>query len=118
MDIREIKLLDRGNKKWTSFFIPEHVEMLQKYLERDYYKTPKPLIDEYQVQEIEEKILYAAEYHFPVKFDVWIEGFVEEVRGYIHYLDPILKEVRVKDHEGNVERVKFKNIINVEVEDT
>jgi hypothetical protein len=97
--------------------LPEHVEML-RVADREYYKTPKPIIDEYQLQEFEEKIHYAMEFHYQVKFDVWIEGFVEEVRGYIHYLDPIYKEVRIKDDEGNVDRIKFENIINVEVEDT
>jgi hypothetical protein len=108
---------DRGEKKWTSFFLPEHVEML-RFADRDYYKTPKPLIDEYQVQEIEEKIHYAVEYHYPVTFKTWIDGFVEDVSGYIHFLDPILKEVRIKDDEGNIERVKFDNIVKVDVEDT
>ncbi|MGG1480183.1 YolD-like family protein [Bacillus smithii] len=109
---------DRGNKKWTSLMIPEHVEMLRQFANEEYYKTPKPMLDPYQVQEIEEKIHYAAEYHLPVKFDVWYEGLVEKVSGHIHYLDPIQKEIRVKDNEGNVERVKFENIVNVEVEDT
>ena len=108
---------DRGEKKWTSFFLPEHVEML-RFADRDYYKTPKPLIDEYQVQEIEEKIHYAAEYHLPVKFDVWYDGFVERVSGHIHYLDPIRKEIRLKNEDGDVERIKFDNIIDVQVKDT
>lgn len=98
--------------------IPEHVDMLRQFANEDYYKTPKPLLDPYQVQEIEEKIHYAMEYHYPIKFGVWYDGFVEEVRGFIHYLDPILKEVRIKNDEGDIERIKFKNIIDVIVEDT
>lgn len=117
MDTRYLHY-DRGEKKWTSFFIPEHMELLREFNEKDYYKAPKPLLDPYQVQEIEEKIHYAVEYHFPVQFEIWYDGFTEKVRGYIHYLDPIQKEIRVKDKEGNVERVKFENVINVEVEDT
>ena len=113
----ELKYYDLGNKKWTSFFIPEHMEML-RFADRDYYKTPKPMLDPYHVQELESKIHYALEFHYPVKFDVWYDGFVERVSGHIHYLDPILKEVRIKDDEGNVERIKFENIVNVEVEDT
>ncbi|MGG1482415.1 YolD-like family protein [Bacillus smithii] len=116
MDTRYLHY-DRGNKKWTSLMLPEHVEML-RVADREYYKTPKPMLDPYQVQEIEEKIHYAMEYHYPVKFDVWYDGFVEKVSGHIHYLDQIQKEIRVKDNEGNIERVKFKNIVNVEVEDT
>ncbi|MED1419003.1 YolD-like family protein [Bacillus smithii] len=116
MDTRYLHY-DRGGKKWTSFFLPEHVEML-KYADRDYYKAPKPMLDPYEIQDMESKIHYASEFHYSVKFDVWYDGFVEKMRGYIHYLDPINKEVRIKDDEGNVDRIKFENIINVEVEDT
>jgi hypothetical protein len=118
MDINDLKYKDRGQKKWTSMMLPEHVEMLHEFADREYYKTSKPLLDPYQIQEMESKIHYAMEYHYPVKFDVWYDGFVEAVRGYIHYLDPFLKEVRVKDDEGNVERIKFESIIDVTVEDT
>lgn len=109
---------DRGNKKWTSLMIPEHVDMLRQFANEEYYKTPKPMLDPYQIQEIEEKIHYAMEYHYPIKFDVWYDGFVEDVRGFVYYLDPIRKEIRVKDNEGNIEYVKFDNIVKVEVEDT
>jgi len=117
MDTRYLNY-DRGNKKWTSLMIPEHVEMLRQFANEEYYKTPKPIIDEYQLQEFEEKIHYAMEYHYLTVLKVWYEGFTEEVRGYIHYLDPIQKEIRFKDNKGNIERVKFQNVINVEVEDT
>lgn len=108
---------DRGNKKWTSFFIPEHVEML-RFADREYYKTPKPTLDPYEIQDMESKIHYALEFHHPVKFDVWYDGFTEEVSGHIHYLDPIQKEIRLKNDEGDVERLKFDNIIDVQVKDT
>jgi hypothetical protein len=98
--------------------IPEHVEMLREINEKDYYKTSKPLLDPYQIQEFEEKIHYAMEYHYPIKFGVWYDGFVEEVRGFVYYLDPIRKEIRLKNDDGDVERVKFKNIVNVEVDDS
>lgn len=117
MDTRYLHY-DRGEKKWTSFFIPEHMEMLRQFANEDYYKTPKPLLDPYQVQEIESKIHYAFEFHYPVKIDVWYDGLVEKVSGHIHYLDPIQKEIRLKNDDGDVERVKFENIVNVEVEDT
>jgi hypothetical protein len=114
----DLKFKDRGVKKWTSFMLPEHIEMLQQYSDHEYYKTSKPILDPYQIQEIEEKIHYAMEFHYPVIFKVWYDGFTEEVSGYIHYLDPILKEIRVKDHDGYVEHVKFEDIIEMEVEDT
>lgn len=117
MDTRYLNY-DRGEKKWTSLMLPEHVEMLRQFANEEYYKTPKPIIDEYQLKEIEEKIHYAMEYHYSVKFDVWYDGFVERVSGHIHYLDPIRKEIRLKNDDGDVERVKFANIIDVIVEDT
>ncbi|HER2169496.1 TPA: YolD-like family protein, partial [Streptococcus pyogenes] len=42
---------DRGkNIKWQGFFMPEHIKML-KDAEQDYYKTPRPQLDETQIED-------------------------------------------------------------------
>jgi hypothetical protein len=33
---------DRGNVKWTSLMLPEHVKALRKYINEDYYDIPEP----------------------------------------------------------------------------
>jgi len=46
-----------------------------------------------------------------------LEGFTEEIGGYIHRLDPITKEIRIRDEVGRVKRVKFEDIIDVQIEE-
>ncbi len=110
-----MSLKDRGLKKWTAFMLPEHVEMMKELDHDDFVQ--KPIIDEYMVQEFELKIQYAAEARQLIVFKVWNDGFEEEVRGFVYRLDPIQKEVRLQDENGGLKRVKFENIIEVEVED-
>lgn len=76
-------IFDRGNKKWTSLMPPEHVAIL-KGMGIDYHKTDKPLPVEYQLQEIDLKINTALEYRLPVIFELWFDGFEEELGGVIH----------------------------------
>ena len=53
---------DRGIIKWqAAAFLPEQGSLLQD-LVKDYYSTEKPILDEYQVVEFENKINYAMEY--------------------------------------------------------
>jgi hypothetical protein len=117
MNFDDLKYNDRGIKKWTSFMLPEHVDLLREFDDKEYYKTSKPMLDPYQKQELEEKIHYAMEYHYSVTIETWVGGLTEQIHGRIHDLDPFQKDVRVQDDEGHVERVKFESIIDVEVED-
>ena len=62
MEMVSLALKDRGIMKWrAAAFLPEHVSSLQD-LVKDYYSTEKPILDEYQVVEFENKINYAMEY--------------------------------------------------------
>jgi hypothetical protein len=44
---------DRGNIKWQGFFFPEHVKML-KDAQREYDKSPRPILDEGQIDDLEQ----------------------------------------------------------------
>lgn len=81
MDIENYK--DRGRKKWTAMMLPEHISML-KEMNIDYEKESKPILDEYQLQEINEKIGTTVEFHMPLIFELWIDGFDEVFRGVIN----------------------------------
>jgi YolD-like protein len=43
---------DRGLKKWHGFFMPESIKML-KDLWQDDHKTPRPQLDEGQIEDLE-----------------------------------------------------------------
>jgi hypothetical protein len=89
------RLRDRGTIKWTSIFLPEHVEMLREYM-IEYDKTQKPILDEYEIAEIETKIQYAYEARLPLKFRYWRDGFEGEVTGRIRKIDALTKEMRLE----------------------
>ncbi|PLR81836.1 hypothetical protein CVD25_15315 [Bacillus canaveralius] len=111
------RINDRGAKKWaTSFMLPEHVEMLNG-LYRDYHKQDKPILDMYQIEEFEEKIHYAREFHLPLTFTVWSDGFSEELTGSITRLNEWTKEVWVQKQNNDMKCIKFIDIIGVKVEE-
>ncbi|MFD5851125.1 YolD-like family protein [Cytobacillus pseudoceanisediminis] len=106
---------DRGKMKWQgAFFMPEHVKMLRE-IERDMRRMQKPLLDEYQIEEFERQVCEAMEFAQPVKLTVWRDGFTYEEIGRVHYLDPLQKEVRLKTELSTVSRIKFNDIIAVEI---
>ncbi|MBK5502686.1 YolD-like family protein [Peribacillus sp. TH14] len=110
-------LKDRGNIKWqSSMFLPEHVKLL-KDLNKDYYRQVKPILDEYQLEEFENKIHTAMEFSSTVKFTVFEDGFDWEYTGIIHRLDPLTKliHLEVEKDKGHVIRVKFEDLVAVDV---
>lgn len=112
-----MKIRDRGKVKWLgALFAPEHRTMLRE-LARDELRQAKPIIDEYEIAEMENRICYAMEFTLPVIISKWEDGFIYEEKGCVHYLDPIRKEVRMVSEGGAVLRIKFADIVAVEVVD-
>lgn len=54
--------------------LPEYVKLLND-VNKDYYRQVKPILDEYQLEEFENKIHTAMEFASTVKFIVWEDGF-------------------------------------------
>lgn len=84
-------------------------------LERDLLRKQKPILDIYQIEEFERQICEAMEFAKPVKLTVWRDGFPYDEVGRVHYLDPLQKEVRLKTELGTVSRIKFADIVAVEM---
>jgi hypothetical protein len=112
-----MRIRDRGKVKWLgALFAPEHRTMLRE-LARDELRQAKPLLDEYEIADMENRVCEAMEYNQPVVISKWDDGFTYEERGHVHYLDPIGKEVRIKSSDGAVMRIKFADIVAVSVVD-
>ncbi|MFF2591037.1 YolD-like family protein [Peribacillus butanolivorans] len=114
-----MSLKDRGNIKWKSaMFLPEHVKLL-KNLNKDYYRQAKPILDEYQIEEFENKIHNAMEFSSPVKFTVWEDGFDWEYTGLLHRLEPKtnLIHLELEKEKGYIIKIKFEDIVEVEVKE-
>lgn len=87
-------LRDRGKVKWQSaFMMPEHLAALKRFA-NDYYQEKKPILDQYEIDEIESKIHYAMEFAFKVKLKV-LRDSVEDIQGRICRLDGINKMVYI-----------------------
>jgi hypothetical protein len=108
---------DRGKMKWQgAFFMPEHVKMLGD-LRTDYYRTAKPQLDEYQLEEFDERICDAMAANQPIKITVWDAGFTTDIIGKIHYVDPITKQIRIEVGGRKFKYVRFEDIISVFIND-
>ncbi|MCC3645840.1 YolD-like family protein [Cytobacillus oceanisediminis] len=105
---------DRGMVKWLpAHFMPEQRAML-KNLEIEQNYQDKPLLDEYEIEEFENKIHYAMEFAFFVKVKVWRDGFFHEFKGRVNRLDGINKLIYLQMEEY-IQRIKFGEIIAVDV---
>lgn len=111
------EIRDRGLMKWaSSFMLPEHVELL-KGMDFDYHKTDKPVLDEYQLQEIDEKLSAAIEYHMPVIIEMWNDGFFNDIEGTLKRVDNNNKLVWITERSGDLHKIKYENIVGVEFAD-
>ncbi|MCS0788849.1 YolD-like family protein [Cytobacillus pseudoceanisediminis] len=110
-------LKDRGKIKWQpAHFMPEHRAMLRK-LETEQLAQNKPLIDEYELEDYENKIHYAMEYAYYLKVKVWREGYFHEYTGRVNRLDGISRKIYLELEEGFLEKVMFDEIASVEVKE-
>ncbi|MFF2457638.1 YolD-like family protein [Peribacillus simplex] len=109
---------DRGLVKWQAALImPEHKALNKKIGEVDYFLNKKPILDEYQVEEFENNIHYAMEYHLPISFTLHNEGNLKELNGYCVYIHPVTKELRIQKKDSSFEYIQFDEIIGVLVDD-
>lgn len=109
MDIK-----DRGIKKWQGFFMPEHIKDLNVMWQDD-HKIKMPILDEYQIQELENVVDYSMEYKRPVEFTLVTHGIQHQIKGFVHFIDNIKKQFHLKEMNNNVEYIKFDEIIDVKV---
>jgi hypothetical protein len=104
---------DRGTKKWaSSFMMPEHMKMLRTYYKEE-TRIKKPILDEQKLDEMNEVICSAMEWNEKVKVDIYDEYQEKVVEGYIHYVDPLKGEIRVKDEKDDVHFIPINDILNI-----
>jgi YolD-like protein len=108
---------DRGNIKWTSMMLPEHVIELRKFINEDYYNIPEPTLDEQQLVEINTIILESMESNIPLYFKVYKNKRLIEIVGNVHYFDHIKQELRVIDVDSNLHIFATSCLKNVQKHD-
>lgn len=111
-------LKDRGKKKWApAAFMPEHTKLL-KDMYYEELKVSMPILDEYEFQEINEKIMFAFEKKIPVKLNLFFDGFKEwEGPLILKKLDNITNVIKTeKIVDKSVNTFNLRDIIGVEYE--
>lgn len=117
VEVSNMAIQDRGKKKWQfAFGMPELIKS-QRNLWIDQKRMKRPIIDEYVKEEFDLRICYAMEYNLPVKVTIWTDGFLSEITGQIHYLDPITHQLRIELQRGDFRRVDFGDVIDLSVVD-
>ncbi|NRD78468.1 YolD-like family protein [Bacillus sp. BRMEA1] len=108
---------DRGMTKWqVAFQLPEIVKS-QRNFWRDTERMAKPIIDEYETEEFDLRIAYAMEHNLTVKVSEWTDGFITDITGRVHFVDPITRQIHIGVKCGKFERMAFKDVVGVVVID-
>lgn len=92
--------------------LPEHVELLRKH-DEELGKKIKPFLDEHQYNEFNELVIEAMEVNHTLEFSYYQSGDIKQFVGNVHYLDEILKELRIVDLDGSKHFLKVENIIGI-----
>ena len=77
---------DRGRIKWTALMLPEHVEMIREWYDKD-EQVPKPDLNEDDLQLIQEEVDIALKRQCEVLIHTWRDGAIHAHRGTIEGID-------------------------------
>ncbi|MDQ0339344.1 hypothetical protein J2S00_002131 [Caldalkalibacillus uzonensis] len=111
------KITPGSNLMWESsrWMLPEHKEALQK-LKQEQSRQKRPVLDEQQVEEINDKLRQSLQFHLPVTVCLFGEFKNREVKGVVKRINPALGQVKlVNDQEE--EWLSFQDIFDVSIED-
>ncbi|PAL14837.1 YolD-like family protein [Peribacillus simplex] len=102
---------DRGNIKWTSLMLPEHIKMLRQYFGEEYYD--EPVLDEQHLEEMNDLIAASMEFTFPISFTLYQNNRQSSLEGLVHYVDQTNRHLRVIDVDGRIHKIPFSTIKGV-----
>ena len=73
---------DRGNIKWASMMLPEHLELLREYKQQERTEQPRELT-EWELEELQKTIDQAFNQQLDIKLDVWKDYKITQWTGII-----------------------------------
>lgn len=106
---------DRGTKKWTAMMLPEHIEELNKWMDKDHYEE-RPELSEWELQAIQVEIEVAFKSKCQTLIKTWKNG-KKMTRGGIIKVHDFRSECIVLDNPFGPERIQVSDIIGVQCED-
>ena len=104
---------DRGNIKWASMMLPEHVKLLKEY-NKNLKKTEKPILDEQKYEEFNKVISDSLEENQPLIVTYYEKGELKKVSGQIHSINHLNRRLEVKSSRYNHHLIHLDNIIELE----
>ncbi|MFJ5771078.1 YolD-like family protein [Psychrobacillus sp. NPDC093180] len=90
------KVRDRGSKKWVAMMLPEHVKLLREYMEEQ-KKTPRPNLDEWDLDIIQENIQLAMKRNVEVEIKTWRNGAFHIHLGKVTWVDINRRTIEMED---------------------
>ncbi|WP_367386939.1 YolD-like family protein [Bacillus vallismortis] len=101
------------DKRWEQkFILPEQRAALLNR-KREVQKIEKPILDEYQLEEMARTICEAMEFNSVLFISIYRDGFIEEVTGHVHYIDEVKQKLHVKDLKGDTLFIAFNTLVSV-----
>lgn len=83
---------DRGNMKWISLMLPEHLKLLKEWKKEQYYGKKRDLT-EWELEEIEQTIQRAFKLRKLVKLTLWEHNKTHDLVGVVTGADTWNKEL-------------------------
>ncbi|MCY8208345.1 YolD-like family protein [Bacillus subtilis] len=101
------------DKRWEQkFILPEQKAALLNR-KKEVQKIEKPILDEYQLEDIVRTICEAMEFNSVLVIGIHRDGFIEEVTGHVHYIDEVKQRLHVKDLKGDTNFINLSNVVDV-----
>ncbi|MED3602412.1 YolD-like family protein [Bacillus subtilis] len=104
-------MINAGNK---SLFCPNTEKLLHRKIETK--KVEKPVLDEYQLEEMARVISEAMENNAAITISFYRNGFIEDVIGHVHYINEVNQKLHVKDLKGDTNFIAFDSLTAVKTE--
>lgn len=90
------KVQDRGSKKWVAMMLPEHLKLIRQYND-DSKKIPKPELNEWDLEAIQESIELAMKRNVEVKIKLWKNGGFTIYVGTLIWVDLNRRLIEMED---------------------
>lgn len=108
------RVKDRGSKKWSmAMMLPEHVQAIKELIEED-KKSPKPILDAYDYEMLNEELAIALRTDSIVRLRFWKDGWIKEHVGIVEDVDMVSRRIRV-NKEGVPVSLKMEGLFSIVV---
>lgn len=102
---------DRGNIKWVSMMLPEHVKLLKEY-KKELQEVEKPALDEQKYEEFNDVISGALEENIPLEYTYYQKGEMKKLVGQINQIDHLKRKIHILSETGH-HQLRLDDIVEI-----